>query len=576
VRVARQEISYATPRRFYKVENMLGARGDMPNNDVASALHALVERVYLVETKEGFARPPLPLPELGRDEAAFEQRRVYFRGVHSRFTNQFKRFAHRRGAVGVSPYSPSRFLEDYGGAQRSRYEQAFKSMVEKPFEHRDGRISLFTKDEYRDWKERDGMWVPKPPRAIQTRSPRFHVALGTYLNPIEDSVYHVLNEIHEGTGYLPTVAKGMNLDQRGKVIAAKWRRFRNPVALELDASRYDQHQHDAMLADEHLMYRFMSTGISSEPHLPSLARLLLMQRINRGVYKARRKRARIRYKVRGCRASGDKNTSLGNIFNMCKLMYTYLREVVDIDYELLNDGDDNVLIIEQHHLDKVSETLVAWFETQGITMKLEGVATSLEDIVFCQASPVYINGQYRMVPNPRKRLYSDLMTSKPIASKRTFLKWLGAVAGCGMCASAGVPIFQSYYAWVGKETKPWKPTPGHHYYRFRDDLTDGMEAKDLPISEETRFSFWKAFGITPWAQMSIESHFNEMPAPSWTEPTHCVSTPPLFLTECPTKWDKIAAPNRTQREAEIHLNDTVRELLFRHRSDRAPRFRNYN
>jgi hypothetical protein len=566
LRVARQAETPFNPRVFYKVKNLFGACGDMPNNDVASALHGLIERVYCVELKGEFQRPPLPCPELGRSvEAAverrntFEQRSLPFQRA---FENSFNRLY---SGERVSPATLPEFLGKYGGAQLKRYTQAAESFETEAFSKSDAQISMFTKDEHREWKYSDTLnkWVPKPPRAIQTRSPRYHVAIGTYLDPIEEKIYAILDDMFaDGPSPLRTVAKGMNLDTRGETIKAKWDKFSDPVAIGLDAARYDQHQHVDLLREEHKVYRLMVDGESPDPLVPPLEELLAQQLWNFGKYKS--KTGTIKYKVIGCRMSGDKNTSLGNIINMLHLMYRYLRLHLHVRFELLNDGDDNVLIVERKDLQCIADTIQPWFLEQGITMKIEGIFNELEEIEFCQTHPVEINGKYKLVPNPHKRLYSDLMTTKKISTAKPYKRWLGAVAGCGAAASEGVPIAQAYYQWLATGARPYMPREGSYYYRFRDKLVEGMIPRCSKVTLGSRISYFWAYGITPHDQVMIEKSFDTMQPPIWAgKPLHQQrpEVPLALLCVCPPKWDKTIAPNRDMVEAEEHMRDVVFDLV---------------
>jgi hypothetical protein len=566
LKVARQADTPFNPRVFHKVNNLFGACGDMPNNDVASALHGLIERVYCVELKGEFQRPPLPCPELGRSAEAAVERRKTFGQRSLPFQTAFKRSFNRLySGERVSPATLPEFLGKYGGAQLKRYTQAAKSFDIEPFSKSDAKISMFTKDEHRDWKysETLGKWVPKPPRAIQTRSPRYHVAIGTYLDPIEERIYAILDDMFaDGPHPTRTVAKGMNLNQRGETIKAKWDKFSDPVAIGLDAARYDQHQHVDLLHEEHKVYRMMVDGESPEPSVPPLEELLAQQLWNKGKYKS--KTGTIKYSVVGCRMSGDKNTSLGNIINMLHLMFRYLKLEMKARFELLNDGDDNVLIVERKDLQRIKDTIQPWFLEQGITMKIEGIFNELEEIEFCQTHPVEINGKYKLVPNPHKRLYSDLMTTKQIATAKPYAKWLGAVAGCGAAASEGVPIAQAYYQWVATGAKPYMPREGTHYYRYRDELVAGMIPRCSEVSLENRISYFWAYGITPQDQVLIEQSFDTMPPPVWAgKPMYQEkSEVPLALRfVCPPKWDKTASPNMNLVDAQQHMRDVVFGLV---------------
>ena len=407
-----------------------------------------------------------------------------------------------------SPMTVRQFVDSYGGQKRKVYEAAANSLKDRPFNKRDAEVKVFTKDEY--------LKPGGAPRAIQPRSPRFNVQLGSYLKPIEHKVFEAIDTVFDGSGEHRTVAKGMNMIKRGQVISKMWNSFADPVAIGLDASRFDQHIHELLLEFEHKHYEYFveETGDG----LPPLKYLLALTRNNKGSYKQRD--GRIKYSVRGNRMSGDMNTSLGNILIMCALMHSFLREKgLLTKAKLLNDGDDCVLIMDRRNVSIFREGLEQWFEEMGITMCYDGIYTSLEEVEFCQAHPVRNDeGGWMLVPRPTKRLYSDLVSTKPINSKKVYRKWLGAVAGCGAASSRGVPIFGSFYRWLGTGATPYIPQDGDVYRDFRMSLIDGMNMQCREPSLDERISFYFAFNITPKEQVMLEKYYDNLPAPVWTKP----------------------------------------------------------
>jgi hypothetical protein len=482
-------------RAYYTVRGDRGAHWDIPNNDMDSVMHAMFERVYFVKKGGKFSRPTRPTSE----ESVFKTLKDY--------TNLMATAARHHGKV--PPVTAEQFLSRYGGAKLRLNTSAITSLIVRSIEKRDGYVRLNTKDEYRAMK--DG--IGKPPRAIQPRSPRFNVSFGRYTTAVEEHTYRSINLIFDPTGAHRTVAKGMNMLDRGETIAEMWKSFSNPVAVGLDASRFDQHVCKAMLKWEHGIYLlWLDTNASDRGDLASFKELAAMQLVNNGRYYGTD--GKVKYVVNGCRMSGDMNTSLGNINIMCALMWTYIRHVSLLGkVKLLNDGDDCVLIMEHHNLKRFTGSVSTWFESMGFTMTFDGIYTSLEKIEFCQARPVKLLAGWTLIPRPSKRLYSDLVSTKPIHSKKVYNAWLGSVAGCGIAASAGVPLFNSFYKWLGRGATPYMPTEGSVYYRYRMELTSGMKMKSRDPTWDERISFYFAFDITPASQLLLEKYFDELPDP---------------------------------------------------------------
>lgn len=503
------------PRSYYQVRADKGAKWDIPNNDVETVKHALLERVFYVKKNGKFQRPPRPWTSAKAMKKPEKERWNY--GVEhvsqqlAGFSDALSRIAKRREVC--SPMTVREFVDSYGGQKHKVYQAAAESLEDKPFNYRDADVKVFTKDEY--------LKPGGAPRAIQPRSSRFNVNLGRYLKPIEHTVFEAIDEIYDASGEHRTVAKGMNMIERGQTIAKMWEKYANPIAVGLDASRFDQHVHEVLLAFEHKHYGLFveDTGCGD---LPPLQLLLALTRKNVGYYRG--KDGRIKYKVRGSRMSGDMNTSLGNVLIMCALMHAYLTSKgLETKVSLLNDGDDCVLIMDRRNLAEFRDGLEEWFEEMGLTMCYDGIYTTLEDVEFCQAHPVR-NSEvgWMLVPRPTKRLYSDLVSTKLLGSRKVYTKWLGAVAGCGMASSRGVPVFASFYRWLGQGATPYIPQDGSSFKSFRMTLIDGMNMKYREPTIEERISFYFAYDITPSEQLVMESYYDTLPAPIWTKPEQLV------------------------------------------------------
>jgi hypothetical protein len=496
-------------RTYYRLRRGNGPRWDIPNNDIESVSHAVLERVFFTKHSGEFLPAPKPWDsELypGMDiKARRKLASEHVVAVTKPFIRRVTKLIRRHGKV--SPLTIQEFVECYGGAKRKVYESAARSLQNKPLESRDCRVKTFTKDEYR---KPDGA-----PRAIQPRSPRFNVMLGRYIKHLEHDLFKCIDEVFDSTGSHRTVAKGMSLDMRGATIHSMWSSFNDPVAIGLDASRFDQHINTELLKLEFSLYDEFSTG--SNDGMPDLKWLLSKQLLNQGRYYG--PDGKIKYQVEGNRMSGDMNTSLGNVIIMCTLMYSYLKETgLNGKAKLLNDGDDCVLIMDRSNLDKFRKGVTQWFRKVGITMKIEGVFTQLERIEFCQSRPVFVKGQYRLVPRPSKRLYSDLVSTKPLNSRKVYNKWVGAVAGCGLAGGSGVPVFQAFYSWMATAATPWIPEEGSMYYRYRDSQVTNMEGKKSEVDWATRVSFYHAFNITPSEQLELESYYSSLTPPRWCSP----------------------------------------------------------
>jgi len=472
----------AKPRKFYKFWEGGGKRFAIPNNDMRTVLHAIVERVFYVKLGGVFQRPPA-------------------------FTTSKKRFAVFKDGLtsilgNLSPCSAETFCARYTGNKFRLYTNAAESLLTDTLEWKDSWIRAFTKAEYL-----------KPngcPRLIQPRSPRYNVCLGCYLSPNEKTILHGVDQLFtERWGDSnKTVAKGMNFSERGKVIASMWADFDDPVCIGFDAARFDQHINESLLELEHSIYLKLFSDTNSSIGEVKLSTLLKWQR--RNICSWNGPEGKVIYKTKGCRMSGDMNTSLGNILVMTMLWYTY-REEKGYDFRLLNDGDDSCIICSRTTAAKIQEDVQDFFTQCGITMVVEGIFNTLEDITFCQAKPVFDGENYYLCPNPHKRLFSDLTTMKDMTSAKTFNMQLGSIAACGLAANGSTPVLNTLYRRMGTGVELFIPDRSHHLYRFRQELVEGMTPIFKQPTWKHRISFYHAFDITPAEQLALEKFYNNLP-----------------------------------------------------------------
>jgi len=219
--------------------------------------------------------------------------------------------------------------------------------------------------------------------------------------------------------------------------------------------------------------------------------------------RARAPDGKLSFKATGMRMSGDPNTSSGNCLDNAAMIFAFVNCIGLVKHRVFLDGDDSVIIIEQSDLAIVQERAKAFFLNLGFRMKVENPAYSLERIVFCGSSPVIVDGHYVMVRNPSKSLSKDVMSKTSLLSKTTFHRWCAAVGQGGCSLNSGIPIQHAFYSSLARA--------GTGYVPFKMDEYSPLSfrGKSSPVvSGETRYSYFKAFGITPDAQVDIETYYN--------------------------------------------------------------------
>lgn len=465
----------AVRRRYAVVFPRLASRNwfGLHNNSLNNGIRALVERVFRSPDQNGVLQTPPPCT--------------------ANVTARLKGFTSALGRlIGVHrPITTAQFVDCYDGRRRDVYQRAVESLEARPLTSRDfGIKGAFVKAEKINFTAK-----PDPaPRVIQPRDPRYNVAVGLYLKRLEHTIYHAVAGVFGG----PTVMKGYTAEGVAEQLRDMWDSFSCPVALGLDASRFDQHVRRELLEWEHSVYCSAYRGADAR----RLAWLLRGQLVNRGYLRA--DDGRVKYTVDGSRMSGDMNTALGNCLIMCALVHTLAKER-GVRVRLANNGDDCVVIMEKRDIQRFSHQLAEWFLEFGLKMKVEPPVCVFERIEFCQAHPVWDGERWVMVRDPRTSLSKDAFcTNRDFGFGPGARKWLKSVGDCGLAMSGGIPVLQAYYeAYIrhglaGMEQHSIVQETGMAY------LARGLRREAREPTEEARVSFWLAFGISPTHQRALE------------------------------------------------------------------------
>lgn len=390
------------------------------------------------------------------------------------------------------------FVQLYTDRRKEVYRRAAESLEIHELEPKDARLKAFVKAEKICIQTK----CDPDPRVIQPRDARYNVELGRYLKPIEKDLYQAVARVfHE-----PTIFKGFNSADSGKLMLAKWDKYANPVAVGLDASRFDQCVSAQALEWEHSIYLSMFNND------PELQRLLAYQIHNKGVGYCRD--GKVQYEVEGCRMSGDMNTALGNCIIMCALVFSFCEHKSIPKFSLANNGDDCVVIFESKYLAQFSSGLAEWFSEMGFNMKVESPVYVFEEIEFCQTHPVRTPTGPIMVRNFPNSLAKDCISIKPLDSKIAWAKWINAIGECGLSLSGGIPILQDFYLGCMRAASDSYPKQKLRLKGLDPSqetglvyFSHGMSRKAAGIECSTRYSFYLAFGVTPDEQIALEKYY---------------------------------------------------------------------
>jgi hypothetical protein len=386
----------------------------------------------------------------------------------------------------------SQFLGFYSGRKLENYTKAAESLETLGFTPKDAWLSTFVKAEKICVSKK-----PDPaPRVIQPRTMRYNIELGRYLRHSEHYLFKAIDGLFGGR----TIFKGTNADEAGEEMKEIWDSFQDPVGIGMDASRFDQHISVEALRYEHQIWLDMFPA-AQRPHLKSL---LELQIHNRGL--ARCPDGEIRYRVEGCRMSGDMNTSSGNCYIMCSTVWSRCTALGIKHFRLANNGDDCVVFLERKDLDTFLTGCVDYYKDLGFTMKIEEPVFELEQVEFCQTRPINVGGAYRMVRNPHASFSKDLCCIHDLADATQAQAWVSAVGQGGRALNHGVPVHQAFYERFPHCDAKLK---GILRDKFQEDrlykFGSGTHDQSTSITDEARYSYWLAFGLTPDEQVALEN-----------------------------------------------------------------------
>nr|QKK82929.1 RNA-dependent RNA polymerase [Upmeje virus] len=378
----------------------------------------------------------------------------------------------------IYPLSVEQAADHYRGLKRKKMRLAAQSLEERPIEENDARVKMFIKQ---DKYPADAV-LEKAPRAIQYRSPRYTIQLACYLTPLERWVYT-----------REWCAKGANSWERAARYIRAMQRFDNPVAIEVDYSKFDAHISMDLLRLEHGFYNAVYG------HDETLHTLLRWQLRNRGTTPSG-----LRYQTRGKRMSGDLNTGLGNTV----INYAILSDITrDCRSWMLIDGDDSILLIERDDLRVLADRLGALAATHGQTAKW--AAVDPWEVEFCQSKLMPIGLRWRFVRNPRRAISHDSVTTTKypphILSRLRY-----AIGQCELACMNGVPVLQEMALAMMRlgDPTPIKATEDI-FYRAKHE----GRAMRLEITQEARYWFERQFGITLAQQYQLEHYYAALDDP---------------------------------------------------------------
>lgn len=372
----------------------------------------------------------------------------------------------------ISPVGYYNIINGYHGSKRNAYLRALDNIRLIGFDKRWTYVKMFVKPD----KYPEDACLDKAPRAIQYRSPEFNLLIARYLKPIEEAFYSMTSP-----GGFRFVAKGLNNVQRAEELCRQAATFDNPCFVLLDHSAFDSTINTTHLNETHKFYEKLNNS-------RTFRSLMRHQLNNKGFSKHG-----IRYRIKGTRMSGDYDTALGNSFINYVVLRSWLRNH-QVRGEILLDGDDSIVTINRSDLHRLD---FDHFERCGFETKVE-VVYDISEVEFCQSKYLPTNPP-RFSRNPLRALSRLNISLRDYHGKG----WARYQAGIGrgeMATNIGVPVM---YA-VGEKLAKLSSKPIYDTdiaYKIQVDMTP------IPITDEVRDAYYRAWGISPSQQVAIESSY---------------------------------------------------------------------
>lgn len=385
------------------------------------------------------------------------------------------------------------FALAYSGAKRAKYLLAADLVRQNGITRRDAGVKMFIKPDRLDVD----LKINPDPRAIQFRDPKYCAAIAQYLKPIEPHLYSLTIPSISPTRL---IGKGCNQYERASILRSKWHRFRRPVAIVVDAHRFDKHCNTWLLKAEHLVYSM------SNPD-PNFARLLKWQ-----LHNFCRTDLGVKYETLGKRMSGDMNTALGNCIIMLLMCFAVLNPL-SVMYDIFDDGDDCIILCEEDDLTRVQAAIQSMSQF-GMVIKVESLVRDFEKISWCQSQPIFTSRGWKFCREPTKVLSSTLIGQKwTHLNTKGRLTYLRGLAACECILNKGVPVLQSFSEALLRNSgygKVTHDTTSGEYFRYLRELKAIRSVDEyVPVTTEARLSFSAAFGIDVTQQYILEKALDQ-------------------------------------------------------------------
>lgn len=212
--------------------------------------------------------------------------------------------------------------------------------------------------------------------------------------------------------------------------------------------------------------------------------------------------------------SGDMNTALGNCLLMIAMVFAAMRQLLVRRWDLLDDGDDCLVLCEEEDFEQLKSQLPAVFLKYGQELKVENIARDIRDVVFCQSRVVLLPSGPRFVRDWRRVLSQAACGCKHWGDPKMVRPMLTAVGMCELACARGVPILQAFALSLIRNGRGELPRvidlDSGVMLRTKYELGEVptvqslRSLKALDVTAEARCEFERTWGVSPGEQLHVE------------------------------------------------------------------------
>jgi hypothetical protein len=134
---------------------------------------------------------------------------------------------------------------------------------------------------------------------------------------------------------------------------------------------------------------------------------------------------------------------------------------------------------------------------------LDKISYVFEDIEFCQCQPVWRGDRWVMIRKPERLMARSALMVEDFS--KSLDRYLSSVALCELANNVGIPILQSFSLHLLQLSGCARPLANCKDYKSK--FEPSIELKS--ISNETRESFYRAFGIDIPTQVAMEESLGQ-------------------------------------------------------------------